>query len=88
MNSCHGMEDIDMDPKRIKPGWLRQSDIDNGPLPPVSRNCAFWREALEYFGVSNLFFIIGCMVVFAAAGYLAYLIWQLPEYYRALAVKG
>lgn len=84
--NCHGMEEVDMKPKRIKPGWLTQEKIDRGPLPPVSRRCASWREALEYLdGTPGLLLTLIVLAVFVVGAYAIYSLWGMGEIYRAVA---
>ena len=89
MNSCHGMEEFDVDPKRIKKGYLTQADIDNGPLIPVSRRFASWRKARKYLGgTPGLILTIITLAAFVAGAYALYSLWGMGEVYRAVVSGG
>lgn len=89
--NCHGMEGFDMELKRINPGWITQDKIDNGPspLPPVSRRCMTWREALEYTdGVPGFVLTLAVLAAFVAGAYFLYSLWGMGEVYRSIVSGG
>lgn len=87
--NCHGMEEFDMNQKRIKKGYLTQDDIDHGHLPPVSRRAATWREALAYLNgyPGGILTTVVFLIIFAAVMWGLFAAWTVSNT-LITAVKG